>query len=224
MDPTAAKVNLGDFEVTTLRYDAAKPAHRLVLAHGAGANQRHAFMVRTAHALADLGIAVTTFNFGYTERGRKLPDPPASLERCFREVVHAEAKRAPGPIFLGGKSMGGRIASQIVAHGGLEADVHGLVFLGYPLHPPGKPTQLRVAHWPEVRVPQLFVQGTRDAFGSVEEITEQLGKLGAPATIYPVEQGDHSFAVPKKLGIPQDVVYARAFEAVASWMATIVKA
>ncbi|WP_394823790.1 alpha/beta fold hydrolase [Pendulispora albinea] len=224
MDPVEAKVNLGDYEVTTLTYAAPKAAHRLVLAHGAGADQRHAFMVRAAKTLAAAGIEVTTFNFGYTERKRKAPDPAEVLERCFRAVVHAQAQRAPGPLFLGGKSMGGRIASQIVAGGSLEADVRGLVFLGYPLHPPGKPTQLRVAHWPKVDVPQLFVQGTRDPFGTVEELTTHLPKLGAPSTVHTVEQGDHSFAVPKKLGVPQDEIDARMFAAIASWIESTTRA
>jgi len=205
--------------VDTVRYDVAPDAPaRLILAHGAGANQHHAFMVRAAKTLAASGIEVTTFNFDYTSRGRRAPDPKEALERCFREVVRAEAARSPGPLFLGGKSMGGRIASQIVAAGELGADVRGLVFLGYPLHPPGKPTQLRVAHWPNVNVPQLFVQGTRDALGTVEEITAHVPKLGAPATIHPVEQGDHSFAVPKRLGVSQDEVFSRVFEAIASWI------
>jgi len=216
-----ARVEVGDAEVTTIRYEAqARQAWqaRLLLAHGAGANQRHPFMVRAARTLAAAGIEVITFNFAYTERGRKAPDPNDALERCFREVVHAQVRQAPGPVFLGGKSMGGRIASQVVAREGLEADVRGLLFLGYPLHPPGKPNQLRVAHWPQVRVPQLFVQGTRDAFGTVEEITTHLPKLGAPATIHPIEQGDHSFAVPKRLGVSQDEVLARAFAAIAEWV------
>ncbi|WP_394833632.1 alpha/beta fold hydrolase [Pendulispora rubella] len=211
------KIDVGDQAVTAIRYAAAaRERARLILAHGAGANQRHPFMVRTALALAGMGVGVTTFNFGYTERGRRVPDPKDALERCFRAVLQAEASGSP--IFLGGKSMGGRIASQVVAAGGLEVEVRGLIFLGYPLHPPKKPAQLRVAHWPEVKVPQLFVQGTRDAFGTVEEITVHLPKLGAPATIFPIEQGDHSFAVPKKLGVPQDAVFARAFEAMATWM------
>jgi len=217
------KVGVGDEAVTAIRYPAVgEERARLILAHGAGANQRHPFMVRTARALAGRGVGVTTFNFGYTERGRRVPDPKDALERCFRAVLHAEAAHptfnASVPIFLGGKSMGGRIASQVVAAGGLEVEVRGLVFLGYPLHPPKKPTQLRVAHWPEVKVPQLFVQGTRDEFGTVEEITVHVPKLSAPATIFPVEQGDHSFAVPKKLGVPQDDVFARVFEAMAAWM------
>ncbi|WP_394844090.1 alpha/beta hydrolase [Pendulispora brunnea] len=230
-EPEEQKVGVGDEAVTAIHYaPAAEARARLILAHGAGANQRHPFMVRTARALAGMGVGVTTFNFGYTERGRRVPDPKDALERCFRQVLHAEAPRGPevrglprptfnaAPIFLGGKSMGGRIASQVVAAGGLEVEVRGLVFLGYPLHPPKKPTQLRVAHWPEVKVPQLFVQGTRDEFGTVEEITVHVPKLGAPATIFPIEQGDHSFAVPKKLGIPQDEVFTRAFEAMAAWM------
>jgi predicted alpha/beta-hydrolase family hydrolase len=214
-----SKIAVGNAAVTAIRYPSSSaPKARLLLAHGAGANQRHAFMVRAARALAGSGIEVTTFNFLYTEQGRKAPDPGDALEQCFREVVHAEARRAPGALFLGGKSMGGRIASQLVARGPLEAGVRGLVFLGYPLHPPGKPGQLRVSHWPKVQVPQLFVQGTRDAFGSVEEVRAHLPKLGAPATVYAVEQGDHSFAVPKRAGIPQDQVLAQIFEAISKWM------
>jgi predicted alpha/beta-hydrolase family hydrolase len=142
----------------------------LVLAHGAGAGQSSPFMVRFAGGLASRGLDVLTFNFLYTEQRRRVPDRTAKLEACYRAAI--EAARSDGPfgrnaLFVGGKSMGGRIASHLAA---AETDaapcaIQGVILLGYPLHPPGKPDQLRAAHLTHIRVPLLFVQGSRDPFG-----------------------------------------------------------
>jgi len=191
----ARKISVGDEAVTALVYRAQPAAGTLILAHGAGADQRHPFLVAWAEGLAARGVNVVTFNFVYTEKRRGAPDKNDKLERCWRAV--AETVRAwelEKPLALGGKSMGGRIASQIAP----STDCAALVFLGYPLHPPKKPSQLRVAHWPRIAVPSLFVQGTRDEFGAPDEIAAHLGALRA--TLFPVEGGDHSFRVPKKLG------------------------
>jgi predicted alpha/beta-hydrolase family hydrolase len=211
---TLEEVLAGDDVRVTLRRYGPRSGPLLVLAHGAGGNQMHPWMVSWAHGLAELGLHVVTFDFPYTARGRRSPDKNDVLERCWSCVlahVRARARPSARPVFAGGKSMGGRIASQVVAKG--EA-VAGLVFLGYPLHPPGKPNDLRTLHWPDVRVPSLFVQGTRDPFGGPDEIARHVAALGARAALYPVEGGDHSLVVPKKLGVAQAAVDSGAQRAI----------
>lgn len=182
----------------------------LILAHGAGADQRHPFMIAWAEGLAQRGFDVVTFNFRYTEKKRASPDKNDALERCWRAVAEtARAWELAKPLALGGKSMGGRIASQIAP----STECAALVFLGYPLHPPKQPQKLRVAHWPRIAVPALFVQGTRDNFGTPDELRAHLGSMNA--AVIPVEGGDHSFAVPKKLGGPQD---EKLRDQVADWL------
>jgi uncharacterized protein len=211
--------------VTAIAYPAAARQRLgacLVLAHGAGANQASGFMVQLAGALAARGIDALTFNFLYTENKRRLPDPPARLEACYRAVVQAFHDGAFGKslgrdrLVIGGKSMGGRIASQIAA-AGIEG-VAGLVFLGYPLHPPGKADRLRAAHLQHVRAPMLFVQGSRDAFGTPEELRPVLKRLKAPAELCVVEDGDHSFKVPKRSGRSQDQVYDFVLGEIGRWL------
>jgi uncharacterized protein len=154
------------------------------------------FMRAFQEGLAGQGLFASTFNFPYMEAGRKLPDPRARLEACFRSVADAVVERwrapHPGRLVLGGKSMGGRIASHLVS-GGYPAG--GLLFLGYPLHPPGKPTQLRDTHLYSIQAPMLFVSGTRDSFATPSLLAEVAGKVGAHATIAWVDGGDHSLKV-----------------------------
>jgi len=192
----------------------------LVLAHGAGAGHDSAFMVEFASALAARGVECVTFNFLYTEQRRRAPDPPAVLEACWLAVAAAVRDRIRSrPLFIGGKSMGGRIASQVAARQEAAAlDLRGLVFLGYPLHPPGRPTQLRVAHWPSVRQPALFVQGTRDTFGAPDELRAHLPLYGARADLLVVEGGDHSLKTPRSAKRPAGVVYAWVQDQVAIWI------
>lgn len=191
----------------------------LILAHGAGAGQHSPFMVRIANALAERGLVVVTFDFPYVAAGRKLPDAAPVLERAWRETIEA-IRAAPDlaalPLFIGGKSMGGRMASHVAAQG--AAGLAGLVFLGYPLHPPGRPQQRRDAHLPAIREPMLFVQGERDAFGTAEEIRALLPRLSA-AALHVVPSGDHSFKVPAKGGLSQTAVEREVVEAVARWTA-----
>ena len=169
----------------------------LILAHGAGAGQRSPWMVDFARALSSLGLDLVTFNFLYTEQRRRMPDRKPLLESCYRaviDVVRQDLDSARGALVIGGKSMGGRIATQIAAADpGL--DVKGLVLLGYPLHPPGRPDQRRDAHLPAVGRPMLFVQGSRDAFGTPIELAPVLAALTERATLHTVEGGDHSFTV-----------------------------
>jgi predicted alpha/beta-hydrolase family hydrolase len=173
---------------------AGKPSALLVLAHGAGAPQKHPFMVRTARGLAARGIDVVTFDFPYMQAGRKVPDKAPVLEQAFRDAIaEARTMSAARRVFIGGKSMGGRMATHLGAAG--VPDVAGIVALGYPLHPPGKPDQLRVEHLPSIRIPILIVQGERDAFGTPDELRPHVRRIPGHATLHVVAGGDHSLAV-----------------------------
>lgn len=203
--------------VTALVYRAAPDggeAPVLILGHGAGANQTSSFMVHFATSLAARGVDTITFNFVYTEQGRRMPDRNDKLENCYRAVI--AAVRRGRRLVIGGKSMGGRIASQIAA-AGLE-DIAGLAFLGYPLHPPGRPDELRSEHLGHIRVPMLFVQGSRDAFGTPDELRAALADADVAADLCVVEGGDHSFNVPKRSAMTQDQVYDFVLDAMVRWL------
>jgi uncharacterized protein len=213
--------------VTSLTYPpAASAGHSratLVLAHGAGADQRHRFMTAMASLVAARGVAVVTFNFLYTEQRRRAPDRAPVLEETWRVVVDDLAGRiAPGnALVVGGKSMGGRIASQVMAapgDGPAWSRVQGLVLLGYPLHPPGKPEALRTAHLPSIRVPILLVQGTKDSFGTRAEVEPVFRGLRAPVDFEFIDGGDHGFAVPKATGRTEADVLDAVADRVAAWM------
>jgi predicted alpha/beta-hydrolase family hydrolase len=210
-------------QVTALVYAAAPPAGiSLILAHGAGANQASGFMVHFADALAGRGIETITFNFVYSEAGKRLPDRNDRLEACWRAVIAACRSGMIGAaggrrkLAIGGKSMGGRIASQVAAAD--PAAVAGLVFLGYPLHPPGRPDRLRAKHLPAIRAPMLFVQGSRDAFGTPDEFAPILKTLKAPARLCVVEGGDHSFKVAKRAAPSQQQVYQFILDEIERWL------
>jgi hypothetical protein len=220
--------------VTALVYRAA-PVHRLgvalILAHGAGADQNSSFMVQFAAALAVRGIDAVTFNFVYTEQGRRVPDRNDKLESAWRAVIAAARggdlllggeDAGCSNLVIGGKSMGGRIASQIASQpGSSDPDgIAGLVFLGYPLHPPGRPDKLRSEHLGRIRAPMLFVQGSRDAFGTPAELRSALRDEKATGDIYVVEGGDHSFKVPKRGGTSQDKVYGTVLDEIVGWLVT----
>ena len=176
-------------------------------------------MTRFATGLAARAINVVTFNFLYTEQGRRVPDANKALEACFRAVIQAvrDKKIGRGTLVIGGKSLGGRIASQVAAAS--VPDVEGLVFLGYPLHPPGKVDQLRAKHLLDITVPMLFVQGSRDAFGTPEELRPVIRGLKAPADLCVIEGGDHSWKVPKSAGRSQAEVFDVALDAIEGWLA-----
>lgn len=163
----------------------------LVLAHGAGAGQAHPWMRHMAAGLEARGIRVVTFDFPYMADGRKLPDKAPVLEAAFIKVWEDAARSADGPVFAAGKSMGGRIASMVAARQGFAPAPAGLIFFGYPLHPPGKPDQRRDTHLPEISVPVLFMHGTRDPFGTPDEMTGLVAGLPL-ATLHLVDKGDHS--------------------------------
>ena len=193
----------------------------LILGHGAGAGQRSAFMVEFAAALSSLGLDVVTFNFLYTEQGRRIPDRAPALEACYRaviEAVHAHVATARRALFIGGKSMGGRIATQVAA-ADAQLRLAGLVLLGYPLHPPGRPAERRDKHLPAIARPMLFVQGTRDAFGTPAELAPILAALQPAPVVHVVAQGDHSFKVSKKDPAAQAAVYDAVQRAIAGFIA-----
>jgi uncharacterized protein len=220
--PKSFEVKLSEGQAVTALGYGAGPKNRagvtLVLGHGAGAGQTSEFMVRFATGLAERGIDVVTFNFLYAEQGRRAPDRGDKLEACFRAVINAiECHKVLGagtPV-IGGKSLGGRIASQVAAKG---IDVAGLVFLGYPLHPPGKPDRPRSEHLSLIRAPMLFIQGTRDPFGTPGELRPVVEPLKSRAVIYAVEGGDHSLKVPKSSPVSQEQVYRVAQDEILRWV------
>jgi predicted alpha/beta-hydrolase family hydrolase len=196
----------------------------LVLAHGAGAGQDSRFMTQFADGLASRGVDVLTFNFLYTEQRRRVPDRTEKLEACYRAAVSVARNHGPfggNAVFIGGKSMGGRIATHLAAAAGSDAaanGISGLVLLGYPLHPPGKPDQLRAAHLEKIRVPMLFVQGSRDPFGTPAELQPIVERLRADATLHVVENGDHSLAPPRKGARTVDQIYGDLQDTIVEWL------
>jgi hypothetical protein len=174
-------------------------------------------------------LDVVTFNFPFTERGKKLPDPQPVLEACYRAVlahVVADSARGALPLFIGGKSLGGRMASHVASArdvgdavtGAWWDRLRGLVFLGYPLHPPGKPQHVRVSHLPHITHPMLAVQGAKDAFGTPAELRMFFDVLPAPSEICAVEQGNHSLEVPKRSGLSQAEVFGAAQDRIVAWI------
>ena len=188
----------------------------VVLGHGAGGNRRNPMLVALADALAGSGRAAVLYSFPYAEKGVRRPDPPPVLEAAARAAA-ALALQSTGAqqIVHGGRSMGGRIASQIVA-GGERAD--GLVFLGYPLHPPGQPGRRREAHLPAIEAPMLFVQGTRDAFAREDLLLALMERLGPRAELHRVAEADHSFGVLKRSGRSPEDVLAEIRDALLAWL------
>ena len=190
----------------------------LVLAHGAGAGMRHPFLQRISELLGERGVATYRYEFLYMEKRSGRPDPPAIAEARVHEAVMNAARVAPGlPIFAGGKSFGGRMTSQAQAHGPLPG-VSGLVFLGFPLHPPGRPGTNRAEHLSDVRVPMLFLQGTRDEFAGLDLLRPIVKKLGKSAMLHIVEGGDHSFKVLKRTGRTEGEVMNELADTIASWV------
>jgi uncharacterized protein len=201
--------------MTLTTYLSASPKAALILAPGAGAGQTSPFMVQFARGMSQRGITAATFDFPYRADGRKVPDRAPVLEQSWRDALHAAQSEFAGlPIVIGGKSMGGRIASHIAAQGCKGID--GLVFLGYPLHPPGRPDKRRDAHLPAIHERMLFVQGSRDALGTSAEITALLLSLQR-ATLHDVPGGDHSFKVSGR----KDDVLPGIMDTVATWILSI---
>jgi uncharacterized protein len=187
------RVGVGDDEVETATTAPKDALASMAIAHGAGAAMDHPFMTGFAQRIAQLGVAAVRFNFVYAQKGRKAPDPEARLRAAWLAVFEDTVRRFPGlAAFAAGKSLGGRIASMCVADGMPGA---GLVFLGYPLHPPGKTDRIRDEHLYRVTVPMLFLQGTSDPFAQPAALEAVLARLGDRAEYVPIEGADHSFNV-----------------------------
>jgi len=192
-----------------------------VMAHGAGAGMTHSFMASFANDLAERDIATLRYQFPYMERGSKRPDSPKLAQATVRAAVGDASRLVPKlALFAGGKSFGGRMTSQAQAASPLPG-VRGLVFVGFPLHPPGKPADERGAHLFDVRVPMLFLQGTRDEFAELALLQNLVGKLGARASLKLFDDADHSFHVPARTGKKDSQIRAEMADAMAEWMVKV---
>lgn len=206
------RTRAGDVSV---RLDGDGSEVLFVLAHGAGAGMDHSFMASVAEGIAATGIGVLRFNFSYVEQARKAPDRQSVLEQTFVDVVAAARDRSPESLlFLGGKSMGGRIASHLAASGEPCA---GLVLLGYPLHPPGRPERIRDSHLYEIKAPMLFVEGTRDPFCPLDRLAEVRTHL-PNSDLAVIEDGDHSFRVRKASGRSNEEALNEVVQAASTWI------
>jgi len=192
-----------------------------VFAHGAGAGMTHPSMEAVSAGLGERGVATLRYQFPYMEKGSKRPDPPAVAQAAVRAAVAEAGRRCPGlPLIAGGKSFGGRMTSQAQAIAPL-AGVQGLAFLGFPLHPAGKPSSDRAKHLAEVKIPMLFVQGTRDSLAELKLLEPVVNSLGPSATLHRVEAADHSFHVPARSGRNDREVMNEILDAFAGWVGKI---
>ena len=189
-----------------------------VMAHGAGAGMAHPFMAAMANGLAERGIATLRYQFPYMEQGSKRPDTPKLAQATVRAAVAEASRLLPElALFAGGKSFGGRMTSQAQAASPLSG-VRGLVFLGFPLHPPGRPSDERGAHLLAVQIPMLFMQGTRDQLADLQLLQTLVGQLGARATLKLFQDADHSFHVPARTGRKDSEIMAEMSDALADWI------
>jgi uncharacterized protein len=216
----SAEVRVGDVSGLLLRPEDARLIY--VLAHGAGAGMRHPFLESISQRLAERGIGTLRYQFPYMERGSRRPDAPAVAAATVRKAVEEAGHLAPGlPLVAGGKSFGGRMTSTAQAEEPLPG-VRGLVFLGFPLHPPGRPDDKRAEHLNRVAIPMLFNQGTRDEFADLKLLRPVLKRLGARATLHLVEDGDHSFRVPKRSARADADVMGELVQVISDWTGRIV--
>jgi uncharacterized protein len=214
-----------------LRVDSANSVSALLLrpsraracfifAHGAGAGMTHEFMETVAAGLFDRGIATLRYQFPYMEKGSKRPDAPVIAHAAVRAAVEEAARCCPGlTLFAGGKSFGGRMTSQAQAVTPLTG-VHGLAFLGFPLHPAGKPSDTRAKHLSDIHVPMLFVQGTRDKLAEPQLLEPLVKRLGASASLHPVQEADHSFHVLVRSGRNDREVMREIVDTLSAWIST----
>src|SRR5207302_7848318 len=220
-DPVAITVGDGAAGVSGLLMRPPDARCLYVLAHGAGAGMRHPFLEPIARGLATREVATLRYQCPYMERRASRPDPPAVAGAAVRAAVAEAARIAPGlPLVAGGKSFGGRMTSTAQAEQPLPG-VQGLVFLGFPLHPPGRPGDKRAEHLAQVRIPMLFLQGDRDEFAELKLLKPVVKRLGAGATLHLVEGGDHSFHVLKRSGKTDADVMGELSEAIVAWTSGI---
>jgi len=219
-EPLALAVD-GAGQVSGLYLAPADARACYVLAHGAGAGMRHPALATTARELAARGVATLRYQFPYMERGGRRPDPPGVCHATVRAAVAAAARLGPQlPLFAGGRSFGGRMTSQAQAAAPLPA-VRGLIFLGFPLHPAGKPGTERARHLQQVQVPMLFVQGTRDELAGRALLEPVVRALGARAALHWIEDADHSFHVRARSGRDDAAARAEVCAAVAGWIGAL---
>lgn len=208
-------------DVSGLLLRPRQPRWLLLLAHGAGAGVRHAFLERLASELAALDIATLRYQFPYMEQRRRVPDSPAVLTATVAAARRAAFEAAPRlPLLAGGKSLGGRMTSHAAAQGLIEG-VRGLVFFGFPLHPPNAPATKRADHLPKVPMPMLFLQGTRDTLADLTLLGPICAKLGPRAKLHIIDSADHSFHVLKRSGTNDTAVLRHLAETTSSWAATL---
>jgi len=212
------EISLDEGHVSGLWLTPARPIAALALAHGAGAGMRHVFMQALSEALAEAGIATLRYQFPYMEAGRRFPDrPPRLIATVAAAVATMRGLIGDLPLLAGGKSMGGRMSSQAAAAGSLDG-VRGLVFFGFPLHPPKKPGTERAEHLGSVEVPMLFLQGTRDALAGLDLLEPVCTELGPLASLHIVDGADHGFAVLKRSGRTPDDVLAELAGSTRNWL------
>jgi predicted alpha/beta-hydrolase family hydrolase len=208
----------GEHRISGLLQPALNARACYVLAHGAGAGMTHPFMAAVANELAGRSIATLRYQFPYMEQGSKRPDTPKLAQAAVRAAVTEAARLVPDlPLFAGGKSFGGRMTSQAQSVSPLPG-VRGLIFLGFPLHPPGQPSDKRAEHLFEVDIPMLFLQGSRDEFAELGLLQPLVKKLGARATLKLFEDANHSFHVPARSGRKDPEVRKEILGVLADWV------
>jgi predicted alpha/beta-hydrolase family hydrolase len=219
--PQKLTIDLGNAtSVSALLLQPPRALACFVFAHGAGAGMNHEFMEAVAGGLGERGVATLRYQFPYMEKGSRRPDSPAIAHAAVRAAVAEAARCCPGlPLIAGGKSFGGRMTSQAQALAPL-AGVRGLAFLGFPLHPAGKPSDARAAHLGDVKIPMLFVQGTRDKLAELSLLEPLLQRLGATAHLHVVQEADHSFHVPARARAGRDVL-REVMDAMTNWTSSI---
>jgi uncharacterized protein len=222
-DAEPVVIAVGDAaRVSGLRLVPSRARACYVLAHGAGAGMKHPFMSAVAAELAERGIATLRYQFPYMEQGGRRPDPPKLAHATVRAAVAEAARLLPKlPLIAGGKSFGGRMTSQAQAAAPLTG-VRGLVFLGFPLHPAGRPSAERGKHLSEVQVPMLFLQGTRDALAALDQLEPLCKALGKRATLKLFQDADHSFHVPARTGRKDPQVRGEMLDALAEWIDAVI--
>jgi len=212
----------GDFPISARWNVAQSPVAQIVLAHGAGAGMDHSFMDNLANQLCTSGVSVLRFNFPYIDQGRRSPDSPKKAQKAIVEVVKFAGNSYPDlPLFVGGKSYGGRMASHCSTQNSM-GPTKGLIFFGFPLHAPGRVSIDRADHLSEVAIPMLFLQGTNDKLANIHLITKVCSQLSHKAHLETFEYADHSFKVPKKIGLNQDQMIALLAGKSKSWIESLI--
>jgi predicted alpha/beta-hydrolase family hydrolase len=222
VNPQQIEIAVGNAgPVSALLIHPADARTCFVFAHGAGAGMTHAAMEAAAHGLAERGVATLRYQFPYMEKGSKRPDPPAVAHAAVRAAVAEAGRRCAGlRLFAGGRSFGGRMTSQAQAAAPLSG-VEGLVFFGFPLHPAGKPSDDRAAHLADIKIPMLFLQGTKDKLAELVLLKPVVERLGPEAALHLVRDADHSFHVPARSGRNDREVLSEILDALVRWVGAV---